>query len=91
VSGREPEAGVLALDWIARQVAVWLRRARGRSTVGRMRYVRAVQKLRALAEACEQVAAWLPRWARRELSLPSLPVAEAVLIRPAGQLAVNAI
>ena len=33
----------------------------------------------------------LPRWARRELRLPSLPVAEAVLVRPAGRLAVNAI
>jgi len=33
----------------------------------------------------------LPPWARRELGLPSLPRAEAVLVRPAGQLAVNAI
>jgi uncharacterized protein (DUF2236 family) len=33
----------------------------------------------------------LPPWARRELSLPSLPLTEAVLVRPAGRLAVNAI
>ncbi|MCW2931607.1 MAG: hypothetical protein JWM19_2569 [Actinomycetia bacterium] len=33
----------------------------------------------------------LPPWAKRELSLPSLPVTEAVLIRPAGHLAVKAI
>lgn len=33
----------------------------------------------------------LPPWAKRELGLPSLPVAEAVLIRPAGHLAVKAI
>jgi uncharacterized protein (DUF2236 family) len=33
----------------------------------------------------------LPPWAKRELGLPSLPLTEAVLVRPAGQLAVNAI
>lgn len=33
----------------------------------------------------------LPQWARRELGLPSLPRTEAVLVRPAGQLVVNAI
>ena len=33
----------------------------------------------------------LPPWAKRELSLPSLPVAEAILVRPAGHLAVRAI
>jgi uncharacterized protein (DUF2236 family) len=33
----------------------------------------------------------LPPWARRELRLPSLPLTEAVLVRPAGQLAVNTI
>jgi uncharacterized protein (DUF2236 family) len=33
----------------------------------------------------------LPRWTRRELRLGSLPPAEAVLVRPAGRLAVKAI
>jgi uncharacterized protein (DUF2236 family) len=33
----------------------------------------------------------LPPWTRRELRLHSLPVAEAVLVRPAGRLAVKAI
>jgi len=35
--------------------------------------------------------ALLPRWARRELKIPSLPLADAVLARPAGHLVVNAI
>jgi uncharacterized protein (DUF2236 family) len=35
--------------------------------------------------------ALLPRWARRPLSLPSLPVAEAVVVRPAGMAMVHAI
>jgi uncharacterized protein (DUF2236 family) len=33
----------------------------------------------------------LPRWARRPLLLPSLPVTEAVVVRPAGQAMVHAI
>jgi uncharacterized protein (DUF2236 family) len=33
----------------------------------------------------------LPPWARRELRLPSLPRTEAVVVRPAGRLAVKAI
>ena len=33
----------------------------------------------------------LPRWARRPLLLPSLPVTETVLVRPAGQVMVRAI
>jgi uncharacterized protein (DUF2236 family) len=33
----------------------------------------------------------LPQWARSELGLPSLPRTEAVLVRPAGRLVVNAI
>jgi uncharacterized protein (DUF2236 family) len=35
--------------------------------------------------------ALLPRWARRELGIPALPLADAVLARPAGHLVVNAI
>jgi uncharacterized protein (DUF2236 family) len=35
--------------------------------------------------------ALLPRWARRELRIPALPLADAVLARPAGHLVVNAI
>jgi uncharacterized protein (DUF2236 family) len=35
--------------------------------------------------------ALLPRWARRELKIPAPPLADAVLARPAGHLAVNAI
>src|SRR5260370_38854102 len=33
----------------------------------------------------------LPRWTRTELSLPSLPRTEAVLVRPVGHAVVNAI
>jgi len=35
--------------------------------------------------------AQLPGWARRELKLPALPLADAALARPAGHLVVNAI
>jgi uncharacterized protein (DUF2236 family) len=35
--------------------------------------------------------ALLPRWARRELKIPSLPLADATLARPAGHLVVTAI
>jgi uncharacterized protein (DUF2236 family) len=35
--------------------------------------------------------ALLPRWARRELKVPSLPLADATLARPAGHLVVTAI
>jgi uncharacterized protein (DUF2236 family) len=35
--------------------------------------------------------ALLPGWARRELKIPSLPLADVVLARPAGHLVVNAI
>jgi uncharacterized protein (DUF2236 family) len=35
--------------------------------------------------------ALLPRWARRELGIPALPLADATLARPAGHLVVNAI
>jgi uncharacterized protein (DUF2236 family) len=35
--------------------------------------------------------ALLPRWARRELRIPSLPLADATLARPAGHLVVTAI
>jgi uncharacterized protein (DUF2236 family) len=35
--------------------------------------------------------ALLPRWARRELRIPALPLADATLARPAGHLVVNAI
>jgi uncharacterized protein (DUF2236 family) len=35
--------------------------------------------------------ALLPRWARRELRIPALPLADAALARPAGHLVVNAI
>lgn len=35
--------------------------------------------------------ALLPRWARRELKVPDLPLADAALARPAGHLVVNAI
>jgi uncharacterized protein (DUF2236 family) len=33
----------------------------------------------------------LPTWARSELRLPSLPLTEAVLVRPFGRLALSAI
>ncbi len=36
-------------------------------------------------------AALLPRWARHELGLPALPLADEALARPAGHLVVNAI
>ena len=36
-------------------------------------------------------AALLPGWARRELKIPSLPLADAILVRPAGRLVVSAI
>lgn len=36
-------------------------------------------------------AAVLPLWARRELGIPALPLADAALARPAGHLVVNAI
>ena len=36
-------------------------------------------------------AALLPRWARRELKIPSMPLADATLARPAGHLVVTAI
>jgi uncharacterized protein (DUF2236 family) len=35
--------------------------------------------------------ALLPQWARRELRIPALPLADAALARPAGHLVVNAI
>jgi uncharacterized protein (DUF2236 family) len=35
--------------------------------------------------------ALLPRWARRELRVPALPLTDATLARPAGHLVVNAI
>lgn len=35
--------------------------------------------------------AQLPRWARRELGLPAVPLADAAIARPAGHLVVNAI
>lgn len=35
--------------------------------------------------------AQLPHWARRELRLPALPLADAAIARPAGHLVVNAI
>ena len=35
--------------------------------------------------------ALLPRWARRELRIPALPLADSALARPAGHLVVNAI
>jgi hypothetical protein len=35
--------------------------------------------------------ALLPRWARRELKIPVLPLADAALARPAGHLVVAAI
>jgi uncharacterized protein (DUF2236 family) len=35
--------------------------------------------------------AQLPRWARRELRLPAVPLADAAIARPAGHLVVNAI
>jgi uncharacterized protein (DUF2236 family) len=35
--------------------------------------------------------ALLPRWARRELKIPALPLADATVGRPAGHLVVNAI
>jgi uncharacterized protein (DUF2236 family) len=35
--------------------------------------------------------ALLPGWARRELKIPSLPLADAILVRPAGRLVVSAI
>lgn len=35
--------------------------------------------------------ALLPRWARRELRIPSLPLGDSALARPAGHLVVNAI
>jgi hypothetical protein len=33
----------------------------------------------------------LPRWARRPLLLPALPLAEAAVVRPAGQAVVRGI
>jgi len=37
------------------------------------------------------ISALLPGWARWPLRLPRLPVAEAAIVRPAGQAAVQAI